>query len=163
MDNNFIKQKVRELLTEDNVYNSFNKILDVIRTEARKLNDDDAYELHEKLKAWFNKLLETTIIDKNTNINDPVLKNRNPETIKTALDTAKKTNKPVTIAEEEEDIVKLSKILDSLNQTNKEIETLYKKYQGSEEEIKSSLVDKIKDKLKVRKELETIRDQKLNK
>ena len=34
---------------------SFNKILALLRKESRKLNDDDAYELSTKLKAWFNK------------------------------------------------------------------------------------------------------------
>ena len=36
---------------------SFNKIMALLRKESRRLNDDDAYELSTKLKAWFNKNL----------------------------------------------------------------------------------------------------------
>ena len=35
---------------------SYDKILNLLQKETRRLNDDDAYELHEKLKAYFNRL-----------------------------------------------------------------------------------------------------------
>ena len=31
------------------------KIIKLLRTESRRLNDDDSYELSIKLKKWFNK------------------------------------------------------------------------------------------------------------
>ena len=34
---------------------SFKKIMDLLKKESRKLNDDDSYELSVKLKKWFNK------------------------------------------------------------------------------------------------------------
>ena len=34
---------------------SFKKIMDLLKKESRKLNDDDSYELSIKLKKWFNK------------------------------------------------------------------------------------------------------------
>lgn len=39
------------------VNKSYDKVIELIRKEARKLNDDDAYEFHEKLKEFFNKLV----------------------------------------------------------------------------------------------------------
>ena len=44
-----------EKLTEGKADKSFTKIIGLLRKESRKLNDDDAYELSTKLKAWFNK------------------------------------------------------------------------------------------------------------
>lgn len=49
-----IDEKINEAVAD--VDKSYDKILDLLKKEARKLNDDDAYELHEKLKAFFNKL-----------------------------------------------------------------------------------------------------------
>ena len=34
---------------------SFKKIMDLLKKESRRLNDDDSYELSVKLKKWFNK------------------------------------------------------------------------------------------------------------
>ena len=42
-------------ITEGKADQSFNKIIALLRKESRRLNDDDAYELSTKLKAWFNK------------------------------------------------------------------------------------------------------------
>ena len=49
--------KLKELLniTEGKADKSFSKIINLLRKESRKLNDDDSYELSTKLKAWFNK------------------------------------------------------------------------------------------------------------
>jgi hypothetical protein len=33
----------------------YNKIIDEIQKAARKLNDDDAFQLHEKLKKFFER------------------------------------------------------------------------------------------------------------
>ncbi len=35
----------------------YDDIISLIRKHSRDLNDDDAYELHEKLKKFFNKLI----------------------------------------------------------------------------------------------------------
>jgi len=39
------------------VNKSYDKVIELIRKEARRLNDDDAYEFHEKLKEFFNKTI----------------------------------------------------------------------------------------------------------
>jgi len=35
----------------------FDDVLELIRKRTREMNDDDAYEFHEKLKTWMNKLI----------------------------------------------------------------------------------------------------------
>ncbi len=52
-----LKQLIKEEINQSKVNNSYDKIINLIRTEARKLSDDDAFELHEKLKKFFNKLI----------------------------------------------------------------------------------------------------------
>ena len=49
--------KLKELLNiqEGKADRAFTKIINLLRKESRKLNDDDSYELSTKLKAWFNK------------------------------------------------------------------------------------------------------------
>lgn len=42
---------------QNDVNKSYDKILELVKKEARRLNDNDAYELHERLKAFFNKLI----------------------------------------------------------------------------------------------------------
>jgi hypothetical protein len=49
---------------ESNIYEgqadvnkSYDKVIELIRKEARRLNDDDAYEFHERLKEFFNKTI----------------------------------------------------------------------------------------------------------
>ena len=42
-------------ITEGKADQSFNKIIKLLRSESRRLNDDDSYELSVKLKKWFNK------------------------------------------------------------------------------------------------------------
>jgi predicted Rdx family selenoprotein len=37
------------------IMDSYNKVLDLIKKEARKLNDDDAYAFSLKLRAWFEQ------------------------------------------------------------------------------------------------------------
>ena len=42
-------------ITEGKADQSFHKIMALLRKESRRLNDDDAYELSTKLKAWFDR------------------------------------------------------------------------------------------------------------
>lgn len=45
-----------EKIEESNKVDQFyDKIVEEIRKAARKLNDDEAYELHEKLKKFFER------------------------------------------------------------------------------------------------------------
>lgn len=39
------------------VNKSYDKVIELIRKEARMLNDDDAYKFHERLKEFFNKTI----------------------------------------------------------------------------------------------------------
>ena len=39
------------------VVKSYDKIIELLKKEARKLNDDDAYELHEMLKKFFDRMI----------------------------------------------------------------------------------------------------------
>lgn len=58
------KPEMEESLNEEasDVDESYYKVLALIRQEARKLNDDDAYKFHELLKSFFNRLLENSDI-----------------------------------------------------------------------------------------------------
>ena len=49
--------KLKELLniTEGKSDRAFTKIINLLRKESRKLNDDEMYEMTTKLKQWFNK------------------------------------------------------------------------------------------------------------
>ena len=61
------KPEMEESLNEEasDVDESYYKVLALIRQEARKLNDDDAYKFHELLKGFFNRLLENSDITEN--------------------------------------------------------------------------------------------------
>ena len=52
---NCVKAESEEEITEGKADRAFTKIINLLRKESRKLNDDDSYELSTKLKAWFNK------------------------------------------------------------------------------------------------------------
>ena len=52
---NTIRKESGMQIKEGKADQSFNKIMALLRKESRRLNDDDAYELSTKLKAWFNK------------------------------------------------------------------------------------------------------------
>jgi hypothetical protein len=59
-------------------------------------------ELKKYIKEQIIETLsEVTVVDKNTKPEE--VKDENPVTVKTAIDTAKSTGKPVTIAEKDED------------------------------------------------------------
>jgi hypothetical protein len=47
-ENTIVEGKAKEL---------FDEILELIRKRTREMNDDDAFEFHEKLKTWINKLI----------------------------------------------------------------------------------------------------------
>ena len=47
--------KNEEKIEEGKADQSFHKIMALLRKESRRLNDDDAYELSTKLKAWFDR------------------------------------------------------------------------------------------------------------
>lgn len=52
------KKPIKENKTSNSkVEEAYNKIVDLIKKKAKQLNDDDTFELHEKLKAFFNKLI----------------------------------------------------------------------------------------------------------
>ena len=46
---------------------SFKKIMDLLKKESRRLNDDDSYELSVKLKKWFNKNIYEDIKEEKLN------------------------------------------------------------------------------------------------
>jgi hypothetical protein len=59
-------------------------------------------ELKNEIKDYIYEILsEVTVVDKNTKPDE--VKDENPLTVKSAIETAKKTNKPVTIAEKEDE------------------------------------------------------------
>lgn len=44
-------------IEESKVEDYYSKILELIKKIARRLDDDEAFELHEKLKAFFNRTI----------------------------------------------------------------------------------------------------------
>jgi hypothetical protein len=52
-----LRQTIREEIESSKLNDAYDKIINLIRIESRKLSDDDSFELHEKLKKFFNKLL----------------------------------------------------------------------------------------------------------
>lgn len=53
---NLIKETIQES-ENSKLQNYYDQIISLIRKAARDLNDEDAFELHEKLKTFFNKLI----------------------------------------------------------------------------------------------------------
>jgi hypothetical protein len=52
--------KAKELYEgPEDINNAYDDILELVKKHARSLNDDDAYQLHEQLKSFFNRLLES--------------------------------------------------------------------------------------------------------
>ena len=49
-----IKEEINQL---NPTISAYNDIIELIREKSRVLNDDDAYELHNKLKEFFNRLV----------------------------------------------------------------------------------------------------------
>ena len=138
-----------------------------------------------------NALSEVTVVDRNTRPEE--VKDENPVTVKTAIDKAKETNKPVTIAEKEEDEdveVKddwykskdedgdkdkepsksdlkkdakatkgIAKAKDELAVLTREMKSLARKYKEAKGADKDKIVADLKEKTKLKKELEAILDK----
>lgn len=52
------KAMQKEAVSSPKVQDAFERITDALSKIAKRLSDDEAYELHEKLKSWFGKLYE---------------------------------------------------------------------------------------------------------
>ena len=125
-------------------------------------------ELSQQIKEMIVDVLsEVTIIDKMTSPDEiaQIAKDekKDPKTVKKALETAKKTGKHVSIAEEEDaepsakDIEKddsVSTISRKLQTTTKEMKSIVNKWKKSEGEEKERLLVRLKDLTKIKKELE---------
>ena len=148
-------------------------------------------ELKKYIKEEIIKTLsEVTVVDKNTKPEE--VKDENPVTVKKAIDTAKMSNKPVTIAEKDEDDVEvkddwykskdedgdkdkepsksdlkkdakatkgMAKAKDELAVLAREMKALAKKYKEAEGADKDKIVADLKEKTKLKKELEAILDK----
>ena len=148
-------------------------------------------ELKKYIKEQIvNALSEVTVVDKDTRPEE--VKDENPTTVKTAIDKAKETNKPVTIAEKDEDDVEkeddwykskdedgdkdkepskadlkkdakatkgVAKAKDELAVLTREMKSLAKKYKEAEGAAKEKIVADLKEKTKLKKELEAILDK----
>jgi hypothetical protein len=148
-------------------------------------------ELKKYIKEQIvNALSEVTVVDKDTRPEE--VKDENPVTVKTAIDKAKETNKPVTIAEKDEDDVEvednwykskdedgdkdkepskadlkkdakatkgIAKAKDELAVLAREMKSLAKKYKEAEGAAKEKIVADLKEKTKLKKELEAILDK----
>jgi hypothetical protein len=148
-------------------------------------------ELKKYIKEQIvNALSEVTVVDKDTRPEE--VKDENPVTVKTAIDKAKETNKPVTIAEKDEDDVEvednwykskdedgdkdkepsksdlkkdakatkgMAKAKDELAKLTQEMKSLARKYKEAEGAAKEKIVADLKEKTKLKKELEAILDK----
>lgn len=52
-----IREEIQNILEAKSVQDHYNDILNKVKSAAKSLNDDDAFELHEKLKKFFNKTI----------------------------------------------------------------------------------------------------------
>ena len=125
-------------------------------------------ELSQQIKEMIVDVLsEVTIIDKMTTPDEiaQIAKDekKDPITVKKALETAKKTGKHVSIAEEEDaeptakDIEKddsVSTISRKLQTTTKEMKSIVNKWKEAEGEEKERLLARLKELTKIKKELE---------
>ena len=153
-------------------------------------------ELKKYIKEQIvNALSEATIVDKLTTTDEipQIAKNEKKDvaTVKQAVDTAKSTGKPVTIAEKDEDeeikdeyykvedeegdrdkepskadlkkdakaTKGIAKAKDELAILTREMKSLAKKYKEAEGAAKEKIVADLKEKTKLKKELEAILDK----
>jgi hypothetical protein len=154
-------------------------------------------ELKKYIKEQIvNALSEATIVDKFTTTDEipQIAKDEKKEvsTVKKAVDTAKSSGKPVTVAEKEEDDVEvednwykskdedgdkdkepsksdlkkdakatkgMAKAKDELAVLAREMKSLAKKYKEAEGAAKEKIVADLKEKTKLKKELEAILDK----
>jgi uncharacterized protein (DUF2252 family) len=105
-------------------------------------------------------LSEVTVVDKNTKPEE--VKDEDPNTVKSAIDTAKKTNKAVNIAEEEDNYdfdekepsksdMKKDSVATTANKLQKlitKMKALAKEYKQAKESKDEAKVKKITDQLK---------------
>ena len=122
-------------------------------------------ELKQLIKEEIvNILQEITIVDRDTRPEE--VKGENSLTVKSAIDTAKKTNTPVTIAEfddemepsdsslnvsEKDPVVKLK---NKLVQVTKEMKSLVDKWKTSQGSEKQMIQDRLKSLTQVKKKIE---------
>ena len=154
-------------------------------------------ELKKYIKEQIvNALSEATIVDKFTTTDEipQIAKDEKKEvpTVKKAVDTAKSSGKPVTVAEKEEDDVEvednwykskdedgdkdkepsksdlkkdakatkgMAKAKDELAKLTQEMKSLARKYKEAEGAAKEKIVADLKEKTKLKKELEAILDK----
>jgi hypothetical protein len=153
-------------------------------------------ELKKYIKEQIIETLsEVTMVDKNTTTDEipQIAKNEKKDvaTVKQAVDTAKSTGKPVTIAEKDEDeemeddwykskdedgdkdkepsksdlkkdakaTKGVAKAKDELAVLTREMKALAKKYKEAEGAAKEKIVADLKEKTKLKKELEAILDK----
>jgi hypothetical protein len=154
-------------------------------------------ELKKYIKEQIvNALSEATIVDKLTTTDEipQIAKDEKKEvsTVKKAVDTAKSSGKPVTVAEKEEDDVEvednwykskdedgdkdkepsksdlkkdakatkgMAKAKDELAVLTREMKSLARKYKEAEGAAKEKIVADLKEKTKLKKELEAILDK----
>ena len=147
-------------------------------------------ELKKYIKEQIIETLsEVTVVDRNTKPEE--VKDENPVTVKTAINKAKETNNPVTIAEKDEDeemeddwykskdedgnkdkepskadlkkdakaTKGMAKAKDELAKLTQEMKALAKKYKEAEGAAKEKIVADLKEKTKLKKELEAILDK----
>lgn len=136
------------------------KLFNQIKPESKdySINKMKISELKAKIREEIiNTLSEITVVDKNTKPEE--VKGEDPNTVKSAIDTAKKTGKAVNIAEEEDSydfdekepskadlkkdsVATTASKLQKLTAKMKELAKEYSKAEGAKKE-------KIKDQLKV--------------
>jgi hypothetical protein len=118
---------------------------------------------------------ETTMVDKDTDPND--VEGLNPNTVKSAVELSKKSSKPVTIAEEDDDWYNednefdvdekeptakdlkkepITKIASKLAETQKEMKSIVAKYKVASDAEKPKYVERLKQLTKIKKELEKL-------
>ena len=122
-------------------------------------------ELRQLIKEEIvNILQEVTIVDRDTRPEE--VRGENPLTVKTAIDTAKKSNAPVTIAEfddemepsdtslnvsEKDPVVKLK---NKLVQVTKEMKSLVEKWKTAQGSEKQMIQDRLKSLTQIKKKIE---------
>lgn len=183
LNKNDLKKAIREEIIEI-LSDRDNSMTDQIYALLSRANmSDDAKEVMMKwmehtdnpqsiidyLEGTMNE--SSVVVDKNTNPTS--ITGKDPNTVKTAIDNAKKTGKPVTIAEEDEDEMdkkatkaassgKKDSIVSLANQLVKiatEMKSLAKEYksakEGKETEKEKEILSKLKELTSQKKKIES--------
>ena len=143
------------------------KLFNQIKPESKdySINKTSSTMKISELKAQIREeilstLSEVTVVDKNTKPEE--VKDNDPNTVKSAIDTAKKTNKAVNIAEEEDNYdfdekepsksdMKKDSVATTANKLQKlitKMKALAKEYKQAKESKDEAKVKKITDQLK---------------